>query len=93
MDWAGYPGLKVFKSINTTTTTNKITSIVLVSSKTLLNVEQNSAPSVSLQLLIANNFYGNAIVVLLLTFESFIYFIIRSLPFWVLEDSLPLIHL
>ena len=36
--------------------------------KTLLNAEQNSAPTVSLKLLTAYKFYDNVIVVLLITF-------------------------
>lgn len=61
MDWAVYPGLKVSKSVNKK-------PHILCWPKTLLNIEQNSALAVSLQLLIAYKFYDNVMVALLITF-------------------------
>lgn len=65
MDWAVYPGLKVSKSINKKP---HILCWPKTKPKTLLNVEQNSALVVSLQLLIAYKFYDNVMVALLITF-------------------------
>lgn len=54
-----YPSLEVFKSITKKSHCAK---------NPLLNIEQNSAPAVGFQGLIPYKFYGNAVVVLLITF-------------------------